>query len=117
MSMHMIRGVQVHGVGKRRKVKQKSNKLLKAEAEHKKFLDKLGVGKSKGDYRYDLPTYKVANNYPPTSDTICANGTKKQSNKYTGNEIAGIVTTHKSNLMPVRKDNKQAAVDAANMRR
>ena len=37
--------------------------------------------------------------------------------KYTGNEIAGIVVTHKSNLMPVRKDNKQAAVDAANMRR
>ena len=37
--------------------------------------------------------------------------------KYTGDEIAGIVVTHKSNLMPIRKDNKQAAVDAASMRR
>jgi len=45
MSMHMIRGVQVHGVGKRRKAKRKSNKLLKAEAEHQKFLDKLISGK------------------------------------------------------------------------
>jgi len=27
------------------------------------------------------------------------------------------VVTHKSNLMPVRKDNKQAFVDAAQMRR
>jgi hypothetical protein len=27
------------------------------------------------------------------------------------------VVTHKSNLMPIRKDNKQAAIDAANMRR
>ena len=115
MSMHMIRGVQVHGVGKRRKAKRKSHKLLKAEAEHKKFLEKLGVGKSKSDYRYDLPNLDCGPRI--TSDTICANGTKKQSNKYTGNEIAGIVTTHKSNLMPVRKDNKQAAVDAANMRR
>lgn len=117
MSMHMIRGVQVHGVGKRRKAKQKSKKLLIAEAEHNKFLEKLGVGKSKTDYRYDLPNYKTNNNLPPTSDTICSNGIKKQTNKYTGNEIAGIVVTHKSNLMPVRKDNKEAAVDAANMRR
>lgn len=117
MSMHMIRGVQVHGVGKRRKAKQKSHKLLKAEAEHNKFLEKLGVGKSKGDYRYDLPNYKTSSDLPPTSDTICSNGTVKETNKYTGNEIAGIVVTHKSNLMPIRKDNKQAAIDAASMRR
>ena len=49
--------------------------------------------------------------------SMSSNGTKKEAVKYTGNEIAGIVVTHKSNLMPVRKDNKQAAVDAANMRR
>ena len=115
MSMHMIRGVQVHGVGKRLKAKRKSHKLLKAEAEHNKFLEKLGVGKSISDYRYDLPDLDCGPRV--TSDKICSNGAKKEAVKYTGNEIAGIVVTHKSNLMPVRKDNKQAAVDAANMRR
>ncbi len=115
MSMHMIRGVQVHGVGKRRKAKRKSHKLLKAEAEHEKFLEKLGVGKSAAKHKNDLPNLNCGPRV--TSDEICSNGTKKDAVKYTGNEIAGIVVTHKSNLMPVRKDNKQAAVDAASMRR
>lgn len=115
MSMHMIRGVQVHGVGKRRKAKRKSHKLLKAEAEHEKFLEKLGVGKSSVKHQNDLPNLNCGPRV--TSDKICSNGTKKDAVKYTGNEIAGIVVTHKSNLMPVRKDNKQAAIDAASMRR
>ena len=113
MSMHMIRGVQVHGVGKRHKAKRKSNKLLKAEAEHQKFLDKLVSGKS--SYRPDLPDYNCGPRM--TSDRIAGNGLAKERSRYTGNEIAGIVVTHKSNLMPVRKDNKQAAIDAASMRR
>jgi len=50
------------------------------------------------------------------SNTI-DNGVLKETTKYTGNEIAGIVVTHKSNLMPIRKDNKQGIIDAANMRR
>lgn len=115
MSMHMIRGVQVHGVGKRRKAKRKSHKLLKAEAEHEKFLEKLGVGKSAAKHQNDLPNLNCGPRV--TSDEICSNGIKKDAVKYTGNEIAGIVVTHKSNLMPVRKDNKQAAIDAASMRR
>jgi hypothetical protein len=52
-----------------------------------------------------------------TSDRIAGNGLAKERSRYTGDEIAGIVVTHKSNLMPVRKDNKQAAIDAASMRR
>ena len=96
--MHMIRGVQVHGVGKRRRAKRKSNKLLTAQAEHDKFLEKLGVGK-----------------YPATSDKICSNGTKKDSVKYSGEEIIGIAATHKSNLMPI--SNKKDAVAASQMRR
>ena len=115
MSMHMIRGVQVHGNGKRTKAKIKSKKLRKAEAEHEKFLKQLGVGKSVAKHENNLPDLNCGPSV--TSDIICSNGTKKDAVKYTGNEIAGIVVTHKSNLMPVRKDNKQAAVDAANMRR
>ena len=52
-----------------------------------------------------------------TSDRVAGHGAAKERIQYTGDEIAGIVTTHKSNLMPVRKDNKKAIVDAAQMRR
>ena len=67
--------------------------------------------------RSEIPNYRENSPRISTSDTICSNGTRKESTKYTGDEIAGIVVTHKSNLMPIRKDNKQAAVDAASMRR
>jgi hypothetical protein len=53
----------------------------------------------------------------PTSDTIPGNGVAKDRKVYTGNEIAGIATMHKSNAVPVRKDNKQAMIDISNMRR
>lgn len=114
MSMHMISGIQVHG---KSKVKKKPG-WQKAQAEHEAFLKKMGVTGKKSDYRYEMPNYKSTNgNNIPTSDKIAGNGTKKEAVKYTGDEIAGIVTTHKSNLMPVRKDNKKAMVDAAQMRR
>lgn len=111
MSMHMIRGVQVHG---KSKVKRKPGWKQRQE-EHEAYLKKLGVTGKKSDYRYDMPDYSTGPRV--TSDKIAGNGTKKESVQYTGDEIAGIVVTHKSNLMPVRKDNKQAAVDAAQMRR
>lgn len=113
MSMHMIRGIQVHG---KHKVKKKPG-WKKAQADHEEYLKKLGVTGKTGGYRPPVEEYKRDRVGPPTSDTICSNGTKKDSVKYTGNEIAGIVTTHKSNLMPVRRDNKNAAKDAASMRR
>jgi len=112
MSMHMIRGVQVHG---KSKVKRKPG-WKKAQQEHEEFLKSIGITGKKSEYRAEIPNYKVERSVP-TSDVICGNGTKKETQQYTGDEIAGIVVTHKSNLMPVRKDNKQAAVDAANMRR
>lgn len=112
MSMHMIRGIQVHG---KSKVKRKPG-WKQAQADHEAFLKKIGVTGKKSEWRAEIPEYKTRQTVP-TSDTICSNGTKKEMVKYTGNEIAGIVVTHKSNLMPIRKDNKQAAIDAATMRR
>lgn len=113
MSMHMIRGVQVHGNSKKRK--NKSKRLLAAEAEHEAFLARVGYTGKKSEHRYELPNYNTGPRM--TSDIVAGNGVAKERKVYTGNEIAGIVTTHKSNLMPIRKDNKQAAVDAASMRR
>lgn len=113
MSMHMIRGVQVHGSGKKKK---RDVGWARAVNEHEKFLKKMGVGNTKSNYRYPKPDLSVKK-MPVTSNKICPNGLAKETETYTGNEIAGIVTTHKSNLMPIRKDNKNAAIDAANMRR
>ena len=84
------------------------------QIEHEAYLKKLGVkGNSKG-YRSELPDLSTGPRV--TSDKV-GNGHAREANKYTGDEIMGIVTTHKSNLMPVRRDNKQSAVDAAQMRR
>lgn len=112
--MHMIRGVQVHG-NSHKKRKNKSKRLLAAEAEHEEFLARVGYTGRKKDFRYELPNYKTGPRM--TSDRVAGNGSKRESMQYTGNEIAGIVVTHKSNLMPVRKDNKKAMIDAAQMRR
>ena len=110
MSMHMIQGVQVHG---KSKIKKKPGWKAR-EAEHQAFLDRMGVKGTKQDYRHERTKFKVSRDQ--LSNTI-DNGVLKETNKYTGNEIAGIVVTHKSNLMPIRKDNKQGIIDAANMRR
>jgi hypothetical protein len=101
----------------------KSKKLAKAKQEHEDWLKKIGVGKTqlpvdKKGRRiglYDIPDYKTGPRM--TSDRVAANGAKKDTPRYTGTEIAGYVVTHKSNLMPIRRDNLQAAKDAATMRR
>jgi hypothetical protein len=111
MSMHMIRGVQVHG---KSKINRKPGWKQRQE-EHEAYLKSLGVTGKKSDYRYEIPDYKTGPRV--TSDKVAGNGAKKESMRYTGDEIMGIVDTHKSNAMPIRKDNKQAAVDAAQMRR
>ena len=91
-----------------------------AKAAHDEWLRSMGINpdKKKRLKGVNMPDLSVqSTNNIKTSDKICDNGSIKESVKYTGNEIAGIVVTHKSNLMPIRKDNKQAAIDAANMRR
>ena len=94
-----------------------------AQAAHNEWLRSMGINPDKKAKRprksvVSMPDLSVqSSNMVKTSDTICPNGSAKEQTKYTGNEIAGIVVTHKSNLMPIRKDNKKAAVDAAQMRR
>ena len=115
MTMHLVRGMSSLNT-KKRKVNKKSG-WKNTLQEHDEFLKRMGVTGKKSGYRSEIPNYRENSPRISTSDTICSNGTRKESTKYTGDEIAGIVVTHKSNLMPIRKDNKQAAVDAASMRR
>ena len=97
--------------------------LTQAKAAHDEWLRSMGINPDKKPNKrnfkgVDLPDLSCSNtNTVKTSDRVAGAGTAKEQVKYTGNEIAGIVVTHKSNLMPIRKDNKQAAVDAAQMRR
>jgi hypothetical protein len=111
MSMHLVHGVQVHGKSKIKKKPGWKQKL----AEHEEFLKRMGVKNTKSNYRHDIPNYKTGPRV--TSDVICSHGPAKEPKEYTGNEISGIATMHKSNAVPIRKDNKQAAIDVAAMRR
>jgi hypothetical protein len=124
MTMSLVRGMSTTNTRKRRV--KKSARQLKAEQEHEAWLESMGVGKHR-DALYDkygkriglnsIPDYKEHQATAQLSNRVAANGAAKEKSKYTGTEIIGYVVTHKSNLMPVRRDNKQAAIDAATMRR
>ena len=126
MSMHLVGPYMTTTKYNRKKKASNNKRLQKAQAEHEAWLESMGVGKRQLDAKlYDqygkrksvneLPDYNTGPRM--TSDRVAGHGAAKERVQYTGNEIAGIVVTHKSNLMPVRKDNKQAAIDAATMRR
>ena len=109
MSMHMIRGVQVHG---KSKVKRKPG-WREAEARHAAFLKKMGVTGKKSEYRAPMPDYKTGPRV--TSDAIPGTCPKGKANEYTGDYIIGIGTMHKSNMVPVTR--KEDAKAIAKMRR
>ena len=123
MSMHMIRGVQVHG---KSKVKKKPG-WQKAEAEHRAWIISMGVdpdkkpSKKKEFVPYE-PTPKSfvrdTKEYPSlqTSNTIPGACAKKESPRYTGDLIVGIGTMHKSNAVPIMRGTEQAK-EIASMRR
>lgn len=97
--------------------KTKRRSLIEAELQMERLLARVGyTGKFKGKSVNEIPSYKFASESPKTSDTI-GNGPKRHSSSYTGNEILGIALNHKSNYEPIRKDNKKAAIDSAQMRR
>ena len=122
MSMHMIRGIQVHG---KSKVKKKPG-WQKAEQEHREWLIKMGINpdkkpSKKKEFAPYVPSKSYVRNtesYPSlqTSDTIPGACARKESPKYTGDLIVGIATMHKSNLVPVMRDTEQAK-EIAQMRR
>lgn len=123
MSMHLEKAYLTTTRYNSKQKKSESKRLAQANAEHEAWLKSMGVGKTKLPTNAkgervglnDIPDYSTGPRV--TSDRVAGNGTARERQQYTGNEIAGIVVTHKSNLMPVRKDNKQAAIDAATMRR
>jgi len=119
--MSIVRGMTTTSTRKR-KAKKKTARQIQAEKEHEQFLEKMGVGKTKLPTNAqgkrvglnDIPDYSTER---VTSDVIPGNGVARDKSTYTGNEIMGVALNHKSNYEPVRRDNKKAAVDSAQMRR
>jgi hypothetical protein len=110
---------------RKRKAKNKTKSQIQAEKDHEKFLKRMGVhpeqrglrkgrsvsgstSVSKTERVGSIPTSSASIGYHPTM-------AKKKENVYTGTEIIGIATMHKSNAVPIR--GKKAAEEVAKMRR
>ena len=139
--MHLLPVYYTTTSTRKRKKSKKSKSLLKAEAEHQKFLKKIRGGSSVGrasglqpeGHGFDpLPLHqnnarvaqsveqrfckpKVVGSIPSSGTTKWESCVKKPEKVYTGTEIIGIGQLHKSNAVPIRR--KEAAKSLANMRR
>jgi hypothetical protein len=125
MSMHLVGPYMTTTKYNRKQRQTKNKRLQQAQAEHEAWLKSMGVGRTELPVYargrrigiHSIPDYREHQATARLSDQVAASAPARQQQQYTGDEIAGIVTTHKSNLMPVRRDNKRAIVDAAQMRR
>ena len=141
MSMHMIKGVMVHG-SKKRKSKKKIdmkemevkwrqyNKDMRRKHLHSLQFDTLDdyisyvSGKMKPRKKREFTRYEPKNTYQrPTesigsvksSNSIPEAAAKREPNVYSGDYVVGIACMHKSNFVPVGKGDDPEAY--AKMRR
>ena len=115
MTMHLVRGMTTISTRKR-KARQKTAAVLEEERKTAKLLKSLGYDHNAGrKYKAPMPDYTVRSTIP-TSDVIMPVSGKRHENRYTGDELAGIGTLHKSNMVPIRKDSNDAH-EIARMRR
>jgi ABC-type Mn2+/Zn2+ transport system ATPase subunit len=112
MTMHLVRGMTSLNT-KKRKNRKKTSKILEEERKTAELLKKVGYVPN-SNHRAEMPSYTVKRAIP-CSDYV-GNGFKRTAKQYTGDELAGIGTLHKSNMVPVRKDSNDAK-EIARMRR
>ena len=116
MSMHLV-GPYMTTTKYNRKQKKPNAKLTKAQAEHDKWLAKMGVGKTKAKHTNEIPDYSTTQEVE-LSNQIAGHGPAKESMTYSGErQLLGIATMHKSNMVPIFADKKEDAKDIASMRR
>lgn len=125
MSMHLVGPYMTTTNYRKRKQKGMTKRDRQAQADHDKWLRKMGVhpeqlaekkANRKDVKNVDVPSYAGRNtNTVRTSDNVAGVAPKKDRQQYTGDYIIGIATTHKSNLMPVTS--RKQAVEASTMRR
>tara|TARA_B100000902_G_C26783937_1_gene656439 strand:+ start:200 stop:571 length:372 start_codon:yes stop_codon:yes gene_type:complete len=122
--MHLV-GPHMTTTRYNRKRKKPNAKQQRAQAEHDKWLTKMGVhpdqlaekkANRKDVKNKDIPIETSTDSKRiRTSDSVAGIAPKKDRQQYTGDYIIGIATTHKSNLMPVTS--RKQAVEASTMRR
>lgn len=126
MTMHLVGPYMTTTNYKKRKAKNKTKKMLEAEARHNKWLRKMNAHpeqiaenkkKNAGNPIRSIPDYRSTGNSIPTSDVIPGGSTAPQQRLvYSGErKLLGVATMHKSNMVPVF-DSKDAK-DIAQMRR
>ena len=126
MTMHLVGPYMTTTNYKKRKAKNKTKKMLEAEARHDKWLRKMNAHpdqiaenkkKNAGNPIRSIPDYRSTGNSIPTSDVIPGGSTAPQQKLvYSGErKLLGVATMHKSNMVPVF-DSKDAK-DIARMRR
>jgi len=124
--MHLVGPYMTTTNYKKRKAKNKTKKMLEAEARHNKWLRKMNAHpeqiaenkkKNAGNPIRSIPDYRSRGNSIPTSDVIPGGSTAPQQRLvYSGErKLLGVATMHKSNMVPVF-DSKDAK-DIAQMRR
>ena len=114
MTMHMLPSYFTTTSTRKRKSKKKTESIIQEEIKTQKLLERLGYNKNH-NFRHDIPNYRISKSDVKTSDAV-GNGFKNMRKQYTGDELAGIGTLHKSNMVPVRKDSDDAK-EIARMRR
>ena len=114
MTMHMLPSYFTTTSTRKRKSKKKTESIIEEEIKTQKLLERLGYNKNH-NFRHDIPNYRISKSDVKTSDAV-GNGFKNMRKQYTGDELAGIGTLHKSNMVPVRKDSDDAK-EIARMRR
>ena len=139
MTMHLVGPWITTTNLKKRKAKNKTKSLIAAEKEHEKFLKKMGLAPVA--QLVERPAYtRLSGRLPRGGGSSPSGGTnsrdlvqsdradafnpdqfynetaaKKSEKMYTGTEIIGIATMHKSNAVPVL--GKKQAQEIAKMRR
>jgi len=89
-------------------MKNKKSSLRKAEVALQKYYDKIGISKDKVPSPHRVPSYKSEDKQYPSKGTGIGNSSKKTQNVYTGTDIVGIATMHKSNAVPIRRGTNEA---------
>jgi len=130
MSMHLVGPyMTTTKYNSKKSNRKKTVKQLKAEAEHEKFMRKMGVSKEQLEGKlYDrygkrkhvnhIPDYTTNKPNIKLSNEIASHGPAKGSHTYSGErQLLGIATMHKSNMVPIFADKKEDAKDIASMRR
>jgi hypothetical protein len=100
--------------------KPKSKSLLKAEAQHAKFLKRMGVGdlQRKISVPSAEPAYARPSPEVPSMNSRSGTTAKDKPKIYSGERrLLGVATMHKSNMVPVFADKPEEAAEIAKMRR